>query len=325
MTNRDYYEILGLSKTATADEIKRAYRKLAKEFHPDRNPNNPEAEKRFKEVQAAYGVLSDKEKRERYDHFGPAAAGSWRTQPGGREVYSWGDGRQVSQEELEDLFSVFGNGGGSSGGIFEQIFGGGVRSGRAPRGGRRRTAPQRGPDLSHEVWLDFRQAVLGTTLDLRMTDEQGGGTKTVQVHVPPGVRDGQKIRLQGQGATGPGGAGDLYLVCRVRPDAVLRREGDDLYVTAQVDFLDAVLGGRVEVPTLEGPVTVTIPPGTSGGAKLRLRGKGIPRPDGGRSDQYVAVEIKMPKKLSEKERSLFDALRAERTEVKEGGSTEAGS
>lgn len=322
MATTDYYEILGVSRTASADEIKKAYRRLSKQYHPDRNPGNAAAEKKFKQVQEAYSVLGDARKREEYDQFGAAGVGEFHTSPGGQRVYTWGGGRTVNVEDLEELLSAMGGfGGGRSArghgpSVFEQIFNGmrgaGVEGG-GRKGGRRgyAYAPQTGQDIVQEVTLTFEQAVFGTSLQLSITLPDAG-SRTIVVQVPPGVQDGQKVRVRAQGGAGFAGGepGDLYLVCRVQPHSLFTREGPDIHVTVPVTMTEAALGAKVEVPTLEGLITMTLPPGTSSGAKLRLKGRGGPRPGGGqRGDQFVHIRIVVPKTLTPRQRELLEELR----------------
>lgn len=297
---RDHYEVLGVKKTSTIEEIKRAYRTLSKKYHPDRNPNDPSAEAKFKEVQHAYSVLSDSKKRAQYDQYGDVAVGEWQTRPTGEKVYQWGGGSQVRSEDLEDLFSAFGGGGES---IFEQIFGGAGRRG----GGR--AAPQRPPpDQFHDVHLTFDQAIHGTTLSLRVG--RARGEETIDVRIPPGVENGQKIRVRGQGASANGGpAGDIILVVHVAPHPYFRREGADIYLDMPVSVTEAALGAKIEVPTVQGRGTVTLPPGTPSGAKLRLRGQGVATRSDERGDQYVVVQIVPPKSLSMEAKKLYEGLR----------------
>lgn len=307
---RDYYEVLGVSRTATADEIKRAYRALAKKHHPDRNPNDPDADRRFKEVQTAYETLSDAERRQKYDQFGAAGAGQWANGPGGQKVYQWGTESSINAEDLEDLFSAFGNrGAGQQGGIFEQLFGGARRRGG---GGTTQVETSRGHDEEHHIQIPFEQAVHGTTVALRIETNRNGRGETLEVKVPPGVENGQKIRLRGRGqpGRGRGGAGDLYLVVSVLPHPHFRREGADIYLDVPVTISEAALGAKIEVPSIEGRTTITLPPGTSSGAKLRLRGHGI-RKQGSdeRGDQYVTVKIVVPKTLTAAQLELFTKLR----------------
>ncbi len=304
---RDHYEVLGVKKGASTDEIKRAYRTLSKKYHPDRNQKDPSAEAKFKEVQHAYSVLNDPKKRAQYDEYGDVAVGEWQTRPTGEQVYQWGGGSSVRSEDLEDLFSAFGGGGGRGGGagesIFEQIFGGG--------GGRRtaRAAPRRPPpEQLHNVQISFDQAIRGTTLSLRVGRETG--EETIDVKIPAGVEHGQKIRVRGKGASADGGpSGDIILVVHVGPHPYFRREGSDIYLDVPVSVTEAVLGAKIEVPTVEGRGTVTLPPGTPSGGRLRLRGQGVVRRDaGGRGDQYVVVHMVPPKTLTEEERKLYDRL-----------------
>ena len=303
---RDYYEVLGVERSAAADDIKRAYRRLAKQFHPDRNPNDPKAEARFKEVQHAYSVLSDPEKRTKYDQFGDVGVGQWNTKPGGERVYQWGGGSSVEVEDLEDLFSVFGGGRGS--GMFDEIFGRGAGRPRARRV--RRADPQPTPDQEETVEIAFDQAVHGTTLTFELRSPQGK-PETIEVKIPPGVEDGQRLRLRGR-VPGVDGrpAGDLYLKIRVRPHPYFTRRGPDLYVDVPVSVSEATLGAKIEVPSIDGPATLTLPAGTPCGTKLRLRGRGVRKPGGSeRGDQFVVVKIVPPKDLTERQRRLFEELR----------------
>ena len=310
MSNRDLYEILGVSRKATPEEIKRAYRKLAKKYHPDHNPDDPGAEQRFKEVQHAYSVLNDEKKRAQYDRFGEIGAGDFRTSPGGQQVYTWGPGgQQINVEDLESLFSAFG--GEASASPFERFF-------RQAGGGRRRRqrpVPMRGQDVRRRINLAFEQAITGLTIevDVHPRSASGGKSETLEVKIPPGVEDGQPIRLKGKGAPGAGGGppGDLFLICSVRPHERFRREGRDLVIDLSVSMPEAALGAKVEVPTLDGPVTMTIPPGTSSGTRLRLQGRGVPAhgstPAG---NQYVILQVKVPKTLSEEQKRLMEAFGA---------------
>lgn len=313
MSHRDYYEILGVSRSASADEIKRSYRRLAKQHHPDRNPGNPEAEAKFKEAQGAYSVLSDTTKRAEYDQFGRAGVGDWQQRQGGQRVYSWGGGSQINSEDLEDLFSAFGGGGGggSQASVFEQFFGG-RGQGSAPR---RRASPSRGDDVDHAVRLTFDQSLDGTKIELRLTDKGNGSqSQTLTVTVPPGVDDGQRIRVRGKGRPGSNGgpAGDLFLVCSVAPHPYLRRAGRDLFLDLPISLTEAALGTTIEVPTLDGRASLKIPPGTAGGSKLRLRGKGIPaNRKQGDGDLYAVIKIVTPTQLTEKQQQLLEQLASE--------------
>lgn len=303
---RDYYQILGVRKDASDDEIKRAYRKLAKKHHPDRNPNDAAAEREFKQVQEAYNTLKDKDKRAQYDQFGAAGVGRVATGANGQRVYQWGGDASVSIDDLEDLFSAFGGGGTSSGpaSVFDQFFGGT----RARRSAHRQ--PQRAGDVHREVTLSFDQAIAGTTLDMRLTHTVGGG-EMLQVKIPPGVRDGQKIRVRGRVPSASGGPpGDLILTCRVQPHRYFRRDGADVYLDVPISITEAALGTKIDVPSLDGTTTVTIPPGTAGGSKLRLAGRGVADGKGGRGDLYIVLKIVPPKSLTTAQRSLLEQFDA---------------
>lgn len=304
MSEKDFYEILGVSRSASNDEIKRAYRKLAKKYHPDRNPDNPQAESKFKEVSQAYGVLRDKEKRAKYNRYGEVGVGQWSNSPHGQKVYQWGGGSSVNIDDLEDLFSTFG--GRADHTIFEDLFGGGVGASQ-----RRTTAvPQRGRDQEHPVHLTFEQAVHGTTLTLQQSMVNNGRKETIEVKIPPGVDQGQKIRIAGRVPGHRGGPpGDLYLRCSIQPHPYFTREGSDIYVDVPVSVSEAVLGGKIEVPTLDGKVTMSLPPGTASGTRLRLKRKGVLKKGGSkRGDQYVIIKIVPPNELTDDQRRLFEEL-----------------
>jgi curved DNA-binding protein len=333
MSDRDYYEVLGVERKATADEIKRAYRRLAKQHHPDRNPNDPSAEQRFKEVQQAYSVLSDPKKREQYDAFGSVGAGEWTTDPRGQRVYEWGPGARISIDDLEGLFSMFGGapGGGrgpssqGGGSIFEQLFrGGGGRGpsgargpgvGRAgPAGGRARATPPpvptRGANQEHAVSLSFDQAIHGATVNVKLRSADGR-QETLEVKIPAGVTQGQRIRLRDRGQPGTHGGprGDLLLVCDVQPHAFFRRQGRNLELDLPVTLSEAALGAKIDVPTFEGSATLSLPAGTKSGAKLRLRGRGLPGRDGeSHGDLIVNVQLVPPSSPTDDQRQLLEAL-----------------
>jgi curved DNA-binding protein len=324
MAKRDYYQVLGVSRNASAEEIKKAYRKLAKQYHPDRNPNDKSAEAKFKEVQEAYDVLSDPKKKQAYDQFGQTGvggggsphpgSGGWRSGPSGQRVYTWknGGGPDIPIEDLDDLFNIFsGHAGGqtsrrgrrASRSPFEDMFGGGGGTYAGPETGAGAPA---GQDIEHKVSLTFEEALQGTTRDIAF---QGDGR--IQVKIPQGVRDGQRIRVRGKGQPGPtGNRGDLYVVCQVQPHPYFRREGNDIYLDLPISLSEAALGTKVEIPTLEGKTVLTIPAGTGGGAKLRLKGKGI-KPAGNQpqGDQYVTVRVVPPKSLNDRQKELMEEFR----------------
>jgi curved DNA-binding protein len=324
---RDYYEILGVPRNATADEIKKAHRKLARKFHPDMNKNNAGSTEKFKEVQAAYDVLSDATKRKNYDEFGhagvdiganggaPGRGGDpfeafRRAQAGRRGGAAAGRGQQTWQPNpgttVEDFDMGGGGGNGNFSEMFEQLFGG--RTGRAgPRGpGVRQPAPK-GADIEHPVSLTFEQAARGTTLPLQIDTD--GKIETIEIKIPAGVKDGSRIRLKGRGQRSHGEPGDLYILTAVQPHAFYRRDGLDIYLDLPLSVYEAILGTKVQVPTLDGPVTLTVPPGTGGGAKLRIKGRGIERGTE-KGDQFVEVRVAVPKTLEPEDRQTIEKLSA---------------
>jgi molecular chaperone DnaJ len=278
---KDLYAILGVPEIADAETIKKAYRRLAKQNHPDATGGDKKKTERFKEINDAYGVLSDAKKRTEYDRLRQAPVGV--------------DGmpQGFDADTFSQIFGDFGRGGGggrASGGfgdlgdVFSTLFGGGSSA--------RTRGPRRGADLEAAVEVGFREAALGTRRSLRT-----GSGRSVEVNVPPGVESGGRLRVPGQGAQGArnGRAGDLYLNVTVQPDAHLRRSGPDIELALPLTVAEACLGTQVDVPTVDGSVRVTVPPGTSSGARLRLRGKGVKLPDGSRGDQFCRIEIVVPK------------------------------
>ena len=314
MSTRDPYDVLGVPRTASEADIKRAYRRLAKQYHPDRNKDNPDAVARFKEIQEAYDVLSDPEARARYDRFGHAAfdprrGGANGPAAGWRRVRTTGGGPTVEFGDLEDLFDFTASGpvDGGFGAVFEQFFRG---AGGSRGGGFAEVEPPRAQDLEHPVSLSFEEAVRGTTLELRV-EAARGRAETLRVRIPPGVADGQRIRLRGRGrpAAGRRPAGDLYVVCQVRPHPYFRRLGHDIYLDVPVTIVEASLGAKVDLPTLDGVRTVTIPPGTPSGTRLRLAGLGVPHArGGGRGDHYAVIKIVPPPRLTDEQRELLQQL-----------------
>jgi molecular chaperone DnaJ len=281
----DLYKVLGVSKGASADEIKKAYRSLARKYHPDRNPDDPAAEERFKEVQGAYDVLSDEEKRKEYDSGGPNPFEGF----GGRGPFTAGPAGQGSFVDLGDLLSsMFGRGGGGGG------------------GGMRGFPQQPGRDLETEAPLSFKQAIEGTQLTVPV------GSKRYKVKIPAGVRNGARIRIPGKGEPSPEGGppGDLYVVARVAPSPVFRRLDDgNLEVTVPITVIEAIEGATIEVPTLDGTKKIKVAPGTRHGTIQRLRGEGAPKPRGqGRGDIRYRLEIELPKELSEEQREAVERL-----------------
>jgi molecular chaperone DnaJ len=325
---RDLYEVLGVSPTAKDAEIKTAYRKLARKHHPDVNPGDKKSEERFKEINQAYNVLGDPKKRARYDQL---------RQMGERGFHRAGQ----SADFFDDFrFETGGRSGADLGDIFREVFGGDLFG--TPRGARHRGRtgpfPARGGDVDAEIALTFEEAALGTekalALDLPRPCDRchgsgraGGGKvctachgrgvreerETVRVRIPPGAESGRRIRVAGKGVPGEGGApgGDLYLVPRVAPHRFFRREGRDLLLEVPVSVGEAALGAKVEIPTLTGTATMSIPAGTQGGQKFRLAGKGIPA-GGGRSagDLLVTVQVSVPRAADERSRELLRELEA---------------
>ncbi len=306
MDKRDYYETLGIARDASDDQIKRAHRQKAKQYHPDHHKGDKSAETKFKEVQEAYEVLKDPQKRKMYDQFGHTGfnpntrAGEWRTAPGGQRVYTWSGGQgEPSGFDVEDILRNFGFGGGADQNFSETF------SGR----GRRRRASAEPPvdlDVTTEAAISFDQAVHGTTLQLSLADP-AGEQQTLDVKIPAGVREGQTIRLAGKGSIGPNGQrGDVLIKVHVGEHAYFRRDDFDIYLDVPISISEAVLGTKIDVPTLDGHSTVTIPPGTAGGSKLRLMNQGAPNPKTKqRGHQYLVIQIIPPKNLTDGQKENF--------------------
>lgn len=306
MEYKDYYKILGVDKTADEKEIKKAYRRLARQFHPDMNPGDKAAEARFKEINEANEVLSDAEKRRKYDELGQNYQ-RWQQaggQPGGFDWSQWmaGGGQpggvRVEYGDIKDLNDLFGGSGFSD--FFDAIFGGMAGPSAGRRGGRAAAgAPAR--DIEQEVEVTLEEAFRGTQ---RLMDVDG---RRLEVKIPPGVKTGSKVRVAGEGL--PGGRnkvrGDIYLVIKVLPHATFERRGDDLHCEVPVDIFAALLGGEARVPTLDGPVALRIPAGSQAGRTFRLAGQGMPRLKAeGRGDLYARLRIVLPEKLSDEETRL---------------------
>ncbi len=321
MDIKDYYQTLGVSKSESTEEIKKAYRKLARKYHPDVNPGDAAAEERFKDINEAHEVLSDPEKRQKYDRFGSQwqqyerAGGAaddfdwsqWATAgaPGGGRTYS----QSISPEEFEQIF------GGQAGGadfsdFFETLFGGGRarRSGGGFDGRTYQARPRRGRDSEYELDVTLQEAFNGATRSLQFEDG-----RVIDAKIPRGVRTGSRVRLSGLGSPGSAGgeAGDLYLKINVLPDSVYERQGDDLTITVPVDLFTLLLGGSTPVSTLDRTVKLNIPPGTKSGKSFRLRGLGMPKlknPDQ-RGDLYATVQADIPQNLSDEELRLVEQWR----------------
>jgi len=319
MTAKDYYHILGIKKTAPENDIKKAYRKLALKYHPDRNKNNKASEEKFKEISEAYAVLSDKNKRAQYDRFGDA-----------------GFHQRFSQEDifrgvnLGDILKDFGLG---SNDIFSNLFGGRGRSYQASPGGpfsnfrqsgcnnnfdtifgrngfkSSQASPVKGNDVIFPLRLTLREAALGAEKKVSYLSE--GQKKEVTVKIPPGISRGKKLRLPGKGSASPlgGTPGDLFLKIEILSDPVFQQEGDDLYVEKQIRFSEAVLGTSIEVPTLKGNKTVKVPPGTQSNTKIRIKGYGMPKMNSSeKGELYVKISIVVPKVLTKIQREHIEKL-----------------
>ncbi|PLX92161.1 MAG: integrase [Desulfuromonas sp.] len=292
---KDYYAVLGVDKTATAQEIKKAYRKLAVQYHPDKNPGDKQAEERFKEISEAYAVLSDSEKKQQYDQFGDS---------GFHQRYSQED--IFRGADFGDIFREFGMGDD----LFSQLFGGmgGGGRGRSPFHQQRPQAVK-GQDYVMRLNLPFRQAILGG--ERQVNYSHNGRSEQIQVKIPPGIETGQKLRVSGKGGPSPGGGrpGDLLLEITVDKDARFTREGNNLQVQVSVPFSGVCLGTSATVPTLEGEKRIKIPAGTSNGGRIRLRGHGVPahgkNPAG---DLYAQVMVKVPKQLTEEQKAVLEEL-----------------
>lgn len=324
MPDRDFYDILGVKKDASEADIKKAYRKLAKQFHPDKNPGNKDAESKFKEISEAYAVLSDGEKRSQYDrlgrdafsHMGGAGPGAGAGPFGGFGGFDFGDfmrkagggaGARGGQRTTRKT-----SGAGDFTDLFADLFGGAGREPQQTRGG----------DIEAETTIEFRDAVMGTTLQLSIPREQecancqghgnvngrvcpvcqGSGTartaESVRVKIPEGVSDGKRIKLSGKGSSGFGGApGDLYVLIHVRTHPFYKRDGDDIHIELPITIGEAIRGAEIEVPTIHGPVRAKIPPGTQGGQVFRLTGKGVKHAKGGHGDEYYKITIAVPRQV----------------------------
>jgi len=310
MEYKDYYKILGVEKSASDKDIKKAYRSLARQYHPDLNPGNKQAEERFKDINEAYEVLSDPAKRQKYNSLG-ADWSRWQQMGGNPGSFDWsqwmssapsgGGARRATFEDLSDLFG--GRGGGIFSDFFSQVFGSAGRGGRNADY-RFQTNPQPSQDYQQEVEISLHEAYHGTTRTLAQDGRK--------VKIPPGVKTGSQVRIAGGiPGRGAGAPGDLYLLIQVQPDPRFERKEDDLYATIKVDLYDALLGGEATVPTMSGDVKLKIKSGTQNGQTIRLRGKGMPilRRKGEYGDLYAQVDVQLPAELSARQRALLEEMR----------------
>ena len=278
---KDFYKILGIGKSASGDEIKKKYRSLARELHPDKTKGDSALEEKFKAVSEAYDILSDGKKRAEYDQARDMFERSGMRAPQGGQNFQGGD--------FSDIF-----GGGNPQDIFANLFGGGGRRG-----------PRKGQDIQTEATITFKEAAFGTTLELRLSAD-GGPSQTISARVPAGVNDGAKIRVKGKGSRGEAGPGDLFILLHVKPHAVFSRKGENIALTVPVTFTEAALGGDIKVPTLTGDeVTLRIAPGTSNGRVLRVKGRGITK-GATVGDLLVTIEVQVPQRV---EGEALDALK----------------
>jgi molecular chaperone DnaJ len=280
---KDFYKVLGVDKKASADEIKKKYRSLARDLHPDKNQGNVALEEKFKAVSEAYDILSDSKKRAEYDEARSMfERGGFRAPTGGGQ-YQGGD--------FSDMF-----GGGNPQDIFANLFGGGGRRG-----------PRKGSDLQTESTITFKESVFGTTLDLKLNTD-GNGPQNISARVPAGVNDGAKIRVKGKGAPGEGGAGDLFIQLHVKPHPIFSRKGEHLTLTLPVTFGEAALGADLKVPTLSGDdVTVRLAPGTPTGRVLRVKGRGIKK-GAITGDLLITIEVQVPRRVEGKAEEAIKAF-----------------
>jgi DnaJ-class molecular chaperone len=302
----DYYKTLGVPREASQAEIQKAYYDLAKKYHPDKNPDDKTAKKKFQQVQAAFDVLGNQEKREMYDRYGS----SFETHGAGgpQYTYNWGGGGPgagVNPEEI-DFSQFFGErfGGGAPGGFAEMF--GQARRGGGPRASKSSASPRRGADIVSEVQVPFATAISGGEVQLTVS-RQSGKTDAITVKIPAGIEDGKKIRIRGQGEAAPRGGtpGDILITVRVAPHPFFQRRGNHLIVKVPVTLGEAAAGAKIEVPTPRGTVSVHVPPGTSSGAKLRVKGYGVAPKTGTTGDLLAEIQIVLPKKLTAADR---DAL-----------------
>lgn len=290
----DYYKVLGITKEATSDQVKKAYRKMARKYHPDLNPNNKEAEKKFKQINEAHEVLIDPEKRKKYDQYGKdwehadAFEEAKRQQSQNRQYSSGGYGRSMNEEDFSDFFSSMFGGGRYQNTYYQRDYG------------------YRGQDYNATLTLQLTDVLETKKHTIQV------GEKNIRIKIPAGVEDGQTIKINGYGAPGvqDGPAGDLYITFAIQNNTLYKRKGDDLHITHPLNLYTAVLGGSVELQTLQGKVKVTVKPGTQNNTKVKLKGKGMPvyKKEGQYGNLLVTYQVSIPKNLTTEERELFQKL-----------------
>lgn len=301
---KDLYKILGVSKSASGDEIQKAYRELARQYHPDLNPDDEQAKKKFQEVQSAYEILSDSEKRQMYDRYGSSF--EQMNQGGG------GGGPGASPFQDVDLGEIFGSGqGGAFADLFKHFAEGptGSHQQRRPRN----RAPQKGQDITHSVLVSFHDAVLGTEIPLPITDPEGGG-KTINVKIPAGIGPGKKIRLRGQGNRGirGGESGDLIVTVNVGGHPHYRRNGNNLEISVPITLVEAAMGGKIDVPTPKGTISISVPANAQSGQRLRIRGMGVETSSGEKGDLFAELQVVLPENLDDEQKELLKQIEAKR-------------
>jgi curved DNA-binding protein len=300
---RDYYQTLGVSKSATQDEIKSAFRKLARKYHPDTAQDKKSAEEKFKEINEAYEVLSDPAKRKKYDEYGANWQGGFQPPPGGG--YSWEGPGGPAGEGFEFHF-----GGTGFSDFFEQLFGARRGRGRGFAGHDFGEMPMQGQDVEADILVTLEEALNGSTRQISFRRGASGRIQTYTVKIPKGVREGQRIRLAGLGESRGGGgqAGDLYLRVKLEKRPDFEVQGSDLFYDLEIPAWQAVLGGDVEIPTLDGRAKLHVPPGSQNGQKFRLSGRGLPRKEGGRGNFYAVLRATLPREVDSQERELWKQI-----------------
>lgn len=304
--SEDYYKTLGIARGASQTDIEKAYRELARKYHPDLNPDDKTAKKKFQEVQRAFEVLKDPEKREMYDRYGSSfdSMGGGGGPAGGRPFTGGGPGG--AEFDFSDFFGERFGQGGQGGAGFEEIF----RHMSGGGGGPRRSRTTRGSDLQHELHVPFATAVLGGQAQVSV-QRAGGKVETIQVKIPAGIEDGKKIRLRGQGEpppTGKGQPGDILITIRTSPHPVFSRSGNNLEIRVPVTVAEATLGAKVEIPSPTGTITLSVPPGTSSGAKLRVRGHGVKPAKGSPGDLLAEIQVAVPKQVDDETKAALSKM-----------------